>query len=443
MFGGAFMYHAWRDFLAHSFLFFHWLDREPEEVVAREDSTNSHHAAAYSGSYNGLTGPTQAMSLLGVAIASGLVASSPDFAALDLTSLDFSSLDLGVDFSNMIPPFTLSAATHIMDLAKLNLPDLATMDWSVFGVSDVAKEYHLENLASWPSVDAKSIVESWALQHKEAVSSHLDSTLQAFPSVDDFAKAFDTTELVQTVQSKVTDFQTAFQGRVEAIDLDLSSRASVVEAAYKDQMAQWETHKELVLQQEKIWTEQLAQVPTKFLQWTASIKSQVQTLLTEAMPQYGRDIAGQFQAVLPKELPEIKMPPMNEIQFRELPELKFTLPQFQELKMTMPHMKEFEFSLPEISLPQVQELKIPEMSLPQVKEISIPGISLPQIKEVVAAPIQAVTPHAPVMETLSKPTFVHQPDGILADKPAFVTSRVVESYQSQVDRMTESLLLSK
>jgi hypothetical protein len=276
-------------------------------------------------------------------------------------------------------------------LTKLNLPDLASMDWSVFGVSDVAKEYHLQNLASWPSVDAKSMMESWALQHKEAVLSHLDSTLQALPTVDDFQKGFDTTELVQTVQSKVTAFQTAFQGRVQAMDLDLSARASAVEAAYKSQMAQLETYKEPVLQQEKVWSLQLAQVPTELAQWTATVKSQVQTLLSEAMPQYGRDIAGQFQAVLPKEMPEMKM---------SMPQMKASMPEF-----ALPH--------------QLQELKMPEISIRhEVKEISIPEISIPQIKEIDVAP------------------------KVFA-KPAFATPPVVESYQSQMDRMTESLLMSK
>jgi hypothetical protein len=269
----------------------------------------------------------------------------------------------------------------------------------------VAKEYHLQNLASWPSVDAKSMMESWALQHKEAVLSHLDSTLQALPTIDDFQKGFDTTELVQTVQSKVTAFQTAFQGNVQAMDLDLSARASVVEAAYKSQMAELETYKEPVLQQEKVWSLQLAQVPTELAQWTATVKSQVQTLLSEAMPQYGRDIAGQFQAVLPKEMPEMKMsmPQMKAFEF-SMPE--FALPhQLQELKM------------PEISIPhEVKEIKMPEITMPQVKEISIPEISIPQIKEIDVAP------------------------KVFA-KPAFVTPPVVESYQSQMDRMTESLLM--
>jgi hypothetical protein len=199
----------------------------------------------------------------------------------------------------------------------------------------------------------------------------------------------------------VTAFQTAFQGRVQAMDLDLSARASAVEAAYKSQMAELETYKEPVLQQEKVWSLQLAQVPTELAQWTAKVKSQVHTLLSEAMPQYGRDIAGQFQAVLPKEMPEIKM--------------------------SMPQMKAFEFSMPEFDLPhQLQELKMPEISIPhEVKEIKMPEISIPhEVKEISIPQIKEIDVAPKVFA-----------------KPAFVTPPVVESYQSQMDRMTESLLM--
>jgi hypothetical protein len=424
------------------------LDREPEAVpvpAVAYTKEDSRHAAAYSGSYNGLTRPTQAMAWLGVAIAGGLAVYSPEFSALKLASgsVDFWSVGVLGDVRGMVPLSVLSAASSSVDLwTKINLPDLATVDvdWSMLGVSDVAQEYHLQNLASLPSVDAKSMMESWVLQPKQAMLSHLDATLQASPTVHDFqeALALDTTEWVQTAQSKVIAFHTAFSSRVQAMDMDLDSRASVVEAAYKSQVAQLETYKESVLQQEKVWTEQLVQqAPIKVEQWMATIKSQVQTLLTEAMPQYGREIAGQFQAVLPKEMPDIQMPLMDEIQFPKLP----------EMKVNMPSMEEFEFSMPEFSLPhqvQVQAVRMPEISVPhQVQEFKMAEIPVPQVKEIVAAPIQVVTPPAPIIETLSKPTFLVQTEVPLA-KPAFLTPpAVVQSYQPQWDRMTESLLLSK
>jgi hypothetical protein len=151
--------------------------------------------------------------------------------------------------------------------------DVATMlDQSKFGASDVAKECHLQHLASLllPSVDSESMMESRVLQRKQASLSHLDATPQALPTVDDFLKASDATELVQTVQSKVSSFQVA------AIDLDLlDSRPSIGQATHKkSQMEQLETPKESLLQQEKAWSQQLAQqVPTKLEQWMATIKT--------------------------------------------------------------------------------------------------------------------------------------------------------------------------
>ena len=195
----------------------------PNNTDYEQQTDRKDHHGVKKGSYQGLTGPSQAMLWLAVAIAGGMVVASPAGINIDLSSLslnswnDISGPSLGVA--------RFDGTTFTLDAERWNQ------------AMELARTYHLNNIESFnvlSAVPAAAI--QWATQAQQTVAGNFQEMLRSLPTSQEWQQVLDTTKLQAMIATKATTFQANLDTRIPEIQQDVQSQMAALQFAWQGQL---------------------------------------------------------------------------------------------------------------------------------------------------------------------------------------------------------------